>query len=330
MKFFGDGIGATVIDFTGVTPDANTDGSLYCFYGYVGYQDDVTVRDLTVKSCVDPGGVRVASNMKTGARWLVTGVETAAGGAGFNGGSGSVFDLSRSHDNQTFGFTGAGTVQNSEVDHNGGVPDGGGSMGGSKSVRQGDVYWLSNRVHDNLGPGIWADGHSGDFVVRGNDIRNNTGAGIDFEISWHPTNASNLLAENNTLVGNDTDLIGKSCFWSAQVLVQNSEGVVVRNNIIDSSNGSNAICAVDTDRAESYPDYPENVEPFLAEGNTITLGTQTIVGQRGDQNGEHVHTVDSVPFRSNLYLGDTGGAHWQWINSSSTLTLPQWQSLGQQ
>jgi parallel beta-helix repeat protein len=71
-----------------------------------------------------------------------------------------------------------------------------GCTGGMKfwAVNGADVR--NNWIHDNHGPGLWADTNNNDFLIENNLIEGNDGMGIFYEISY------NAVIRNNTIRGN--------------------------------------------------------------------------------------------------------------------------------
>ncbi len=355
-KFIGTGTtkDQVVLDFTNATLDAQS-GINYAFYGFGGStgQQNVTVLNLTIQNCKT--GAHTCHALKTGWNWSISNVDVHASDVGLESGTGSVCDSCYLHDNVVYGYSGDGTIQNSEVFFNGGTPDAGGSTGGSKSTHLVNLTWKNNYVHDNRGPAIWCDGCWADskLMIDGNRIENNTGAGIDFEITWGNctvvtcidgvASTGYAIAQNNTLKGNDTTDIGRSCSWSAQIQIQNSQGIVVTGNTVDSTNGANALCLIDTVRTgDQFPLAPECVSPATVTGNTFILKTVTsvnggpsLVGVAGDDTGSGcpTYTPSDLLFQNNHYMLDSLSAqHWQWSGAGTQLnygTASQWQGVGQ-
>jgi hypothetical protein len=351
------GVGAVTIDF-GATPYAALQGQgsqvfgLYGFGGSTG-QSGVTVKNLTVQNC-DPRHQSIKNNgciaIKEGSDWTVQNVEVLGSDQGVGGGC----DHCYLHDNYTYGIGDFGGVSPSdparvtcsEIASNGGLPDPGGSTGASKTVQLTYAVWDGDYVHDNLGPGFWCDGcwQGSQTLIQNSTFTNNQGPGIDWEISWGACPAPNgcsvgtstpyigdgfAIARNNTLTNNDTVNLGQSCFNSAQIQVQNSEGIEAYGNTIDSRSGVNAICVISTVRANSWPTYPETVEPFYFHDNTVHLATTALVGEAGERFPLEA-SPGHVWFDNNTYheVSATEG-HWEWLTSAANLTFKQWQSDGQ-
>lgn len=74
--------------------------------------------------------------------------------------------------------------------------EGCGCTGGMKFWENQDLVFTGNWVHDNLGPGVWADGNNAGMLIADNLIEDNTHEAIFFEQSW------NAVIKNNVLRGN--------------------------------------------------------------------------------------------------------------------------------
>jgi hypothetical protein len=328
-SIIGAGRGVTILDFTGAAL-AGQNGDKYGLYGYGGSTGNrnVTVRALTLTNC--HSGTHTCQVLKTGWNWQVSTIGGKYSDIGFAGNQGTVCDDCYLHHNDVYGMVGSGTISNSEVAFNGGTPDAGGSSGGSKFVQLASVTWSNDYVHDNRGPAIWCDGcwPGSKVLVQGSSIENNTSFGIDFEITWGSSGGGYAIARNNTLKGNDALDVGRSCFWSSQIHVQNSEGVEITGNTIDSSNGANALCAADTNRTIGYPTYPKCVVPYHATGNTITLAGPALVGEAGEN--DCTLTTSNFVVNSNTYhLDSLDALHFQWRTSATALSWAQWRGVGQ-
>jgi parallel beta-helix repeat protein len=184
-----------------------------------------------------------------------------------------------------------------------------GTVAGSKYVT-----WRKNYVHDNYGQGIWLDGNVRNALYEENVVENNTGAGIDHEISWDAVIRNNTLRNNNTA---DTGK-GLSCWHSAQIVLNNSQNVSIYNNSIESV-GVNPICLANTSRSETsaFPQFLANVS---VSANIIKMRGAVSVGVVGDSSPAN------VSFNGNTYYVDNlSNADWAWM---SNLSKAQWQSKG--
>ncbi|MFC4001646.1 right-handed parallel beta-helix repeat-containing protein [Prauserella oleivorans] len=81
--------------------------------------------------------------------------------------------------------------------------EGCGCTGGVKfwAIDGGDVR--GNWIHDNRGPGLWADTNNNDLVIENNVIERNDGAAIIYETSYNAVIRGNLFRENNWVDGRD-------------------------------------------------------------------------------------------------------------------------------
>jgi parallel beta-helix repeat protein len=148
-----------------------------------------------------------------------------------------------------------------------------------------------------------------------NRIYNNTGTGIDHEISWSAT------ISNNVLYGNATAASGKTCWYGAQILLNNSQNVQIFGNVVTAA-GTDGICEVNTARSEVAP-FPTHLANVSVHDNTITTGGTSWSGVVGD-------ACSTCTFANNRYLVDSLSAlHWQWTTSTYTYGWSGWQSLGE-
>ena len=330
-KIVGASRSTTVLDFSSAKLDGQND-MMFGLYGYSGYQDQVTVQHLTIQHCQVPSTNNCLA-MKQGSDWIVSDVESRYNDVGLTGNCSGCFI----HHNLVYGVSGAGRIEDSEVSFNGGTPDSGGSTGASKTVRDANMTWRGNYIHDNRGTGIWCDAcwRDSTIMIENNRIENNEGPGIAFELTWGTWNcgwcgSGYAIARNNTLVGNASADRGKSCFYGGQVSINNSEGIEISGNTIDSSGGTNAICVTDTPRSAHWPTYPEHVAPFTAYNNTIILRGPALVGEAGQEGGGGV-PLNATTFllKNNTYKVDSlSTPHWTWYTSSSPLTFGKWRDQG--
>ena len=77
-----------------------------------------------------------------------------------------------------------------------GEGDGCGCAGAGKFWQVDNAVVDSNDVHGNFDVGLWADTNNNGFVFKGNEISDNYGPGLMYEISY------NALIEDNTFTGN--------------------------------------------------------------------------------------------------------------------------------
>lgn len=210
------------------------------------------------------------------------------------------------------------TVEGNEISFNNtNHEDPGNDASGLKfvgSTAGGQITYRNNYVHDNYGQGLWSDGNVR-AVYENNRIENNGGAGIDHEISWDATIKGNTLKGNNTLVA-----ANQSCWHGGEILVNNSQNVVISGNTITPTPGKNGICLTNSVRSESAW-FPQFLTKVTVSGNTIFGRGATVTGVSSD------NAVVGVMFSGNTYnLDSLTGLNWSMVGA---MTKAQWQAAGQ-
>jgi hypothetical protein len=92
-----------------------------------------------------------------------------------------------------------------------------------------------NWIHDNHGPGIWADTNNNDFVIEKNLIEDNDGPAFLYETSYNAILRDNLIRRNNLVDGKQFAERGDS-FPAGTVYISESGGdprVQARTDKID-------------------------------------------------------------------------------------------------
>lgn len=134
--------------------------------------------------------------------------------------------------------------------------------GGIKMATQTQTNVIENEIFGNQGPGVWFDIDSRDIAIRGNRIHHNLHQGIKYELSSIADIHDNLVWEN----GHGYAHWG----WGAGIVVQNSSGVHVRDNVV-AWNGD-GISIISQNRGEARWN---EVRDNLVEGNEIfSLATE--------------------------------------------------------
>lgn len=196
-------------------PGAILDGQRVNQYAFTQQANDVTIRYLTIQRFGAPGqngGQAVVGN-SSGSGWRIDHVTVQdSAGAGVLLGSDSVLAYSCLKDDGEYGFVGAGahiTVDHNEVVGNNtdnweARDPGCGCTGGAKFWDVNGATVTHNYVHDNLGPGLWADTDNRGFDVEYNYIANNQGEGFIYEISYNLRLANNTFYRNALVGGPNT------------------------------------------------------------------------------------------------------------------------------
>ena len=171
--------------------------------------------------------------------------------------------------------------------------------GGSKFWRAENLTVRRSCVHHNDGPGLWTDKDNKNTLYEHNKVFENTGDGIKHEISFSATIRNNLVVRNGSHKDN--------WLWGSQILVQNSNDVVVRDNIVEIAAGfGNGIGVINQDRDRDRD--PGWQGAYIAKDNRIFNNRITHLGPRG-RNGlvaDHIrdwfHSAGNNKFDKNTYV----------------------------
>ncbi|MCX8082730.1 MAG: right-handed parallel beta-helix repeat-containing protein [bacterium] len=138
--------------------------------------------------------------------------------------------------------------------------------GGMKFCLVSEYIISGCKVLENQGPGIWFDDRSRDVVIINNVIMNNNAhAGIMYEISYAGIIKDNFCAFNDTSYFPS----GEDIWLGGGILIQNSAGCIVENNILFKN--AHGIIFVDGDRCVSTNSPNNRIEEnyYLVYNNTI-------------------------------------------------------------
>jgi Right handed beta helix region len=193
-------------------PGAILDGQRMNLYAFTQQARNVTIRYLTIQHFGAPGennGQGVVNNA-IAPGWRIDHVTVQDNaGAGVMLGRNNVLAYSCLKDNGEYGFQGGGS--HITVDHNEVVGNntdnwearrpGCGCTGGAKFWGVSRATITSNYVHDNRGPGLWADTNNRGFDVEHNYFASNQGEGFIYEISYNLRLADNTFVRNALVAG---------------------------------------------------------------------------------------------------------------------------------
>ena len=211
-------------------PGAILDGQGHNHYAFTEHASNVTIKYLTIQDfgigssattpSGDNGGQGVV-NHNSGRGWVMKylTVQYNAGAGVFVGTDGTL-SYSCLRDNGEYGFQGVGygsgqfgatnlTIDHNEVtgnntwnweSKNGGC----GCSGADKFWNVADVSLTDNYIHDNHGPGIWADTDNANFDVEGNYVSNNDDEAVIYEISYNLRLVHNTFVRNALVAGPKT------------------------------------------------------------------------------------------------------------------------------
>jgi hypothetical protein len=266
------------------------------------------------------GGQGSLGNGQGGAQgWTLTDTEVRLShGTGIQLSDGATIEHCNIHHNGQKGLGARGAnvlVENSEIAFNNYAGfDPGWEAGGTKFARTTNLRVLNNYVHDNVGSGLWTDIDNKNTTYRMNRVEHNAGSGIQHEISY------DALIEQNTVRWNGAP--PRISLWQAQISVQNSSNVIVRDNIVivppDAGNG---IVVINQERGMG------DLGTRLGANNQIIHNTITFEG-RGGASGLMDNAKESATnnhFDNNTYILNAGGEHFE---SRGKKTWEQFRALG--
>ncbi|UEM07339.1 right-handed parallel beta-helix repeat-containing protein (plasmid) [Skermanella rosea] len=188
--------------------------------------------------------------------------------------------------------------------------------GGLKIVKSYGVVIDGNDVHHNAGPGLWGDIDMKGTIIRNNTVRNNESIGIQYEISYDAVVADNVVAGNGS-----ADF---TWLWGSQILVQNSSGVEVTGNCIETDrDGGNGIGLIYQERVS------DRQGPYLTDRNRIHNNRIIHHGPDGHSGFVADHdTPDPATFdndwEGNIWIVSNAGQAW-WMIGGRELDWSGWQ-----
>jgi hypothetical protein len=217
-------------------PGAVLDGRGLNNFAFTGKARNVSVRNLTVRGFDAPADQGVV-NHDSGDGWVVQDntIEDNKG-AGLMAGAHQQVRGNCLRDNGQYGMnafqpenaiTGLVVESNEIVGNNTDdwehKVEGCGCTGGIKfwSVNGADVR--NNWVHDNHGPGLWADTNNNDFLIEDNLIEGNEGEALFYETSYNLVMRDNVLRRNDLKAGRESADKGDN-FPNAAVYLSESGG----------------------------------------------------------------------------------------------------------
>jgi parallel beta-helix repeat protein len=240
-----------------------------------------------------------------------------------------------------FSAHGSGLYQDNDIAYNNDnlAVDAGWEAGGGKASSTTNLTFKSNYVHDNGGPGLWADTNNIYTTFDDNTVTNNWGPGISEEASYNAT------IINNTVIGNGMPSSPgegnrQGWAWDAGIQLREtgslsaSAPLIISGNVV--ANNYNGISLIQSPSsgcvgggAGRYG--PCNVQNVLVENNWITM-TQGATGAYQDGAGNGIFTTQNNHFRNNHYCvasashpndGYTYG-WFAWMNN--WWDVPPWQN----
>ena len=294
-------------------------------YAFIGSASDVTIAGVTIVKYATPAQAGTIQSQEpaeggNGTRWTIEDVDLSGShGVGIRTGDGTVIRNSYIHHNGQLGITAAGSsdilIENNEIAYNnlaGFTWEW--EAGGVKITNSTGVVLRGNFVHDNVGPGLWADLDTLDTTYEGNTVLDNTGPGIFHEISGAAIVRDNVVERN----GSDK----ASWLWGAGILIAASSDVEVYGNVVNDN--ENGITGIQQDRGDG-PYGPRLLTNLYVHDNTLTLGGGH-VGIVEDVGDDAVFTDGANRFEANTYI-DVDGRNYRW--DDRRLDRNGWMEAGQ-
>jgi len=281
-------------------------------YAFIGSADDIEIRGIEVEKYATPaqeGAIQsqAPADGELGSSWAIADVEVSGiHGAGIRAGDQTIIRNAYVHHNGQLGVTGAGItdllIVDSEIAHNNIAGfQWQWEAGGVKVTDSTDVVFRGNSVHDNNGPGLWADLDTVNTLYEDNVVADNGGPGIFHEISGRAVVRRNILEGNG--------FTQTTWLWGAGILVAASADVEVYENTLSSN--ANGITGIQQDRGEG-PYGPRLLVRLFVHHNTMNLGDGS-VGIVEDVGDNAVFNEFDNRFESNTYV-DASGRRYVWNN----------------
>jgi len=201
-------------------PGAVIDGRHRNLYAFAGHAQNVTVSHLTIRDFGRAGdnNNQGVVNHDAAAGWRIqhNTVRDVAGAAVFVGNRNQIVSNCLTHNGQ-YGFSAYRphgvhhvVLRNNEISFNN-TDDwekrqpGCGCSGGGKFWDTRGAKVVDNWVHDNVGPGVWADTNNTGFLIKGNLFSDNDDEGLFYEISYNARITHNTFVRNAWVKGKSDD-----------------------------------------------------------------------------------------------------------------------------
>ncbi|MDX3000061.1 right-handed parallel beta-helix repeat-containing protein [Kribbella solani] len=199
-------------------PGAVLDGANRNRYAFTGYASDVVISHLTIQNFGTKRGNNDEGvvNHNSASGWVIENstIQRNAG-AGVMIGTKNVIRGNCLRDNGQYGFNAYNPqrvasvlVEGNEITANNtdnweALRPGCGCTGGGKFWSVAGAIVRGNWIHDNHGPGMWADTNNSAFAIEENYISSNFAEGIIFETSYNASIRGNTFVRNGLGKGVD-------------------------------------------------------------------------------------------------------------------------------
>lgn len=230
------------------------------------------------------------------------------------------------HHNGQIGITGGGTgmlVEGNEIAYNNTQGfDPNWEAGGTKWAWSNDLTVRNNWSHHNGGSGLWTDIDNVNTRYEGNLVEDNDLLGISHEISYDAVIKDNVIRRNGhrSFIDWDPVMVG--------ILITNSSGVEVTDNVIEDNAGGTVLLR--QDRRIQGGDYGEwtihdnNIHDNVFRGGAGMTGIDVDLSI---PDWRQYHDANNR-FSDNVYEGfDLGDSLW-WLEMGPR-TFAEWRAAGQ-
>jgi hypothetical protein len=269
-------------------PGAIIDGRHVSLYAFGGHASGVVISHLTIRHFGSSGdnNDQGVVNHDAAPHWHIrhNTIERVAGAGVFMGNHNRVVSNCLTHNGQ-YGFSSYRrngvhdlTLRHNEISFNN-TDDwenrrpGCGCTGGGKFWDSRDARVLDNWVHDNHGPGLWADTNNTGFLFARNLVSDNEREGLFYEISYNARIVHNTFARNAWLKGQENDDFTGAIYLSESGsdrragAVYRHHLVIAHNRFVNNWNG--VMAWENSDRfagspANSSSDFTTLVNPEVA------------------------------------------------------------------
>jgi hypothetical protein len=296
--------------------------------------DDVTVADLVLEEAANNAQKAALETRQSltphivGSRWRILDNEVRLNhGVGIGVADGALVSGNFVHHQGQLGLGvwGRGsTVINNDISFNNTA---GYSMeweaGGTKSWLTESTVMAHNYVHENYGPGLWADGGNAGAAYEYNKVVDNWAGGIEYEISYDAVIAHNEVSGNGHR--------RKGWGWDAGIEIASSGGIglidVHDNVLTDNANGITLIDSRGRAWERPAPYGAHVVQNIWVHRNTITMGPGEYTGAVEDRWSSDVFTSGHNRFEANTYfLNPLAEPHFFW--SDAHVGWASWRGSG--
>jgi parallel beta-helix repeat protein len=289
-------------------------------YAFGGRASNVTLRNLVIEKYASPAQAGAIHGDET-TDWRVEDCEVRQShGIGIRIGDRWQVRGCRVHANGQLGLARGGTgsiIEGCDIYGNKTVPFKTGFAGGAlKFSKSKGLVFQNNRVHGNLGNGVWLDIDNIDYQVRDNIVYDNASQGIFVEISYRGK------VYNNKVYGNG---FGRNSSWlyGAGILIAASPDVEVYGNEV--TNNANGIAAIQQNRG-SGAYGPHEISNLYVHDNVVTM-TEGKTGLAQSVGDNSYFTSRNNRWARNTYTLGRNANYFAWVGGA--ISEAEWRQAGQ-